>query len=180
MINLKPVIFNINHIIRWPSIHPIMPRTPQCKKTLTIAKTGVFKQSVGRAGEDFVCAHIPCETCGHKKWTNLNNVNHNFPGVDLQCMRCGTYAQVKTMRTPLTLCRNGRSWKFPTSSSTVRDTLKLHKGKVRYISVTYNANHHVTEVCVTEPLSCKNIFHTEGFIVSDNIMQYTPKILKTL
>jgi hypothetical protein len=152
-----------------------MVRTVKTVK-LIIAKTGGFKQSVGRAGEDFVCAHIPCESCGHKKWTNLNNVNHNFPGVDLQCMRCGTYAQVKTMRTPLTLCRNGRSWKFPTSSSTVRDTLKLHKGKVRYISVTYNANHHVTEVCVTEPLSCKNIFHTEGFIVSDNIMQYTPKI----
>jgi hypothetical protein len=57
----------------------------------------------------------------------------------------------------------------------------MHKGKVRYIAVTYNAKHrHVTEVCVTEPLSCKNIFHTEGFIVSDNIMQYTPKILKTL
>ena len=149
-------------------------------KMLNIAQTGVFKQSVGRAGEDFVCDHIPCESCGYKKWTNLNNVKHNFPGVDLKCMRCGTYAQVKTMCTPLTLCRNGRSWKFPTSSLTVRDTLKMHKGKVRYIAVTYNAKHQVTEVCVTEPLSCKNIFHTEGFIVSDNIMQYTPKILKTL
>ena len=46
--------------------------------------------------------------------------------------------------------------------------------------LTYNDKRRVTEVCITEPLSCKNIFHTEGFIVSDNIMQYTPKILQTL
>jgi deoxycytidylate deaminase len=43
-----------------------------------------LKQSVGRAGEDFVCAHIPCQTCGIRKWTNLNRENPNFPGVDLK------------------------------------------------------------------------------------------------
>lgn len=159
------------------------PKSNKCSnnrsnKALNIAKTGVFKQSVGRAGEDFVCDHIPCETCGFRKWINLNNVKHNFPGVDLKCVHCGTYAQVKTGNSTLIPHRTG--WKIPTSPATVRDTLKTYKLNMRYIAVTYNNKHQVTEVCVTEPLSCKNIFHTENCIVSYDLHHWTPKMLRNL
>jgi hypothetical protein len=151
---------------------------------LSIAKTGELKQSVGRAGEEFVCAHIPCQTCGIRKWHNLNKKNPNFPGVDLKCMHCGGYAQVKTGKHQLTPHRTGcphrTGWKIPTSPATVRDTLRKYKHNARYIHVAYDAKHRVSEVCVTEPLTCKNIFHTENCIVSYDLHNWTPAMLKNM
>jgi hypothetical protein len=37
---------------------------------------------------------------------------------------------------------------------------------MRYIHVTYDNKCRVTEVCVSEVLTCKNLFHTENCIVS--------------
>jgi hypothetical protein len=106
------------------------------------------KHSIGNAGEDFVCNTIPCETCGHTSWQNLNKIQMNYPGVDLYCSNCSTYVQVKTMcskngKCPLSQCSNG-AWKFPTSKNTIRETLKTLKGNIRYIAVVYDTNHFVT------------------------------------
>jgi hypothetical protein len=84
--------------------------------------------------------------------------------VDLKCLHCGTYAQVKTGRHPLTKHRTG--WKIPTSPATVRGSLQKYKRNMRYIHVTYDNKCRVTEVCVSEVLTCKNLFHTENCIVS--------------
>jgi acetone carboxylase gamma subunit len=46
--------------------------------------------------------------------------------VDLKCLHCGGYAQVKTGKHPLTPHHTG--WKMPTSPVTVRDTLRKYKG----------------------------------------------------
>ena len=149
---------------------------------LIIDKTGELKQSVGRAGEEFVCAHIPCQTCGIRKWHNLNKKNPNFPGVDLKCLHCGGYAQVKTGNGSLTHFGSTRrtGWKIPTSPATVRDTLRKYKRNMRYIHVAYDAKHRVSEVCVTEPLTCKNIFHTENCIVSYDLHNWTPAMLQSM
>lgn len=142
------------------------------------------KHSIGNAGEEFICNTIPCETCGHTKWTNLNKVQMNYPGVDLCCDYCGTYVQVKTMCSkngscPLSQASNG-AWKFPTSKNTVRETLKMLKGNIRYIAVVYDTNYNIIEVSITGLLSSKNIHYTENYIVSDDIKYYPPRILRTL
>lgn len=142
------------------------------------------KHSIGNAGEDFICNTIPCETCGHTKWTNLNKVQMNYPGVDLCCDYCGTFVQVKTMCSkngscPLSQDSNG-AWKFPTSKNTVRETLKMLKGNIRYIAVVYDTNYNIIEVSITGMLSSKNIHYTENYIVSDDIKYYPPRILRTL
>jgi len=107
-------------------------------KAVKLSIANKLKQSVGRAGEEFVCAHIPCQTCGIRKWYNLNRENPNFPGMDLKCLHCGTYAQVKTGNG--TLIPHGAGWKIPTSPATVRDTLRKYKRNMRYIHVAYDAN----------------------------------------
>jgi hypothetical protein len=142
------------------------------------------KYSIGNAGEDFVCNTIPCESCGHTSWQNLNKIQMNYPGVDLYCNNCSTYVQVKTMcskngKCPLSQCSNG-AWKFPASKNTIRETLKTLKGNIRYIAVVYDTNHFVTEVSITGLLSSKNIHYTENYIVSDDIKYYPPRILRTL
>jgi len=149
---------------------------PAKYKKLDIA--GKSKKEVGDAGEEFVCAHLPCQTCGIRKWNNLNKKNPNFPGVDLLCMHCGGYAQVKTGKHPLHPHRTG--WKIPTSPATVRDTLRKYKQNMRYIAVSYDNKCRVTEVCVTEPLTSKNLFHTENCIVSYDLHNWTPTILQSM
>ena len=142
------------------------------------------KHAIGDAGEEFICNTIPCESCGRITWTNLNKKQMNYPGVDLCCDYCGTYVQVKTMcckngGCPLSQASNG-GWKFPTSKNTVRETLKMLKNNVRYIAVVYDMNYNIIEVSITGLLSCKNIHHTENYIVSDDIKYYPPRILRTL
>ena len=132
----------------------------------------VTKRAIGDAGEDFVCNTIPCETCGHTSWRNLNKIQMNYPGVDLYCSNCSTYVQVKTM-----CSKNG---KCPASKNTIRETLKTLKGNIRYIAVVYDTNHFVTEVSITGLLSSKNIHYTENYIVSDDIKYYPLRILRTL
>lgn len=149
---------------------------PAKYKTLDIA--GKSRKKVGDAGEDFVCAHIPCQTCGIRKWRNLNKKNPNFAGVDLKCLHCGTYVQVKTGKHPLTPHLTG--WKMTTSTATVRDTLRKYKGKLRYIYVLYDKKSRVTEVCVSEVLTFKNLFHTENCIVSYDLHNWTPAMLKNM
>ena len=139
---------------------------------------GKSKKKVGDAGEKFVCEKLPCQTCGIRKWHNLNRENPNFPGVDLKCLHCGGYGQVKTGKHPLPPHHTG--WKIPTSPATVRDTLRKYKRNMRYIHVAYDAKHRVSEVCVTEPLTCKNIFHTENCIVSYDLHNWTPAMLKNM
>lgn len=136
------------------------------------------KKEVGDSGEKFVCEHLPCQTCGIRKWRNLNRENPNFPGVDLKCLHCGTYAQVKTGNG--TLIPHGAGWKIPTSPATVRDTLRKYKGKLRYYTVLYDDKGHVTEACVTEVLTFKNLFHTKNCIVSYDLHNWTPAMLKNM
>jgi hypothetical protein len=136
------------------------------------------KKEVGDAGEKFVCEHLPCQTCGIRKWYNLNKENPNFAGVDLKCLHCGDYVQVKTGKHQLIPHRTG--WKIPTSPATVRDTLRKYKGKLRYIAVLYDNKGRVTEVCVTEPLTSKNLFHTENCFVSYDLHNWTPAMLQSM
>jgi hypothetical protein len=143
---------------------------------LSIAKTGELKQSVGRAGEEFVCAHIPCQTCGIRKWYNLNKKNPNFPGVDLKCMHCGGYAQVKTGKHQLT----PHSLRFNSSHRLENTDLPCNKHNARYIYVLYDTKCRVTEVCVSEVLTFKNLFHTENCIVSYDLHHWTPAMLKKI
>ena len=145
-------------------------------KTLDIA--GKSRKEVGYVGERFVCNTIPCQTCGVRQWHNLNKNNPNFPGVDLKCLHCGTYAQVKTGKHPLTKHRTG--WKIPTSPATVRDAIQKYKRKMRYIHVAYDSKCHVTEVCVSEVITRKNLFHTENCIVSYDLHSWTPAMLQTM
>jgi len=93
-------------------------------------------------------------------------------------MHCGTYAQVKTGKHPLTPHRTG--WKIPTSPATVRDTLRKYKHNTRYIYVLYDTKCRVTEVCVSEVLTFKNLFHTENCIVSYDLHNWTPAMLKKM
>jgi hypothetical protein len=98
--------------------------------------------------------------------------------VDLKCLHCGGYAQVKTGKKPLTPHLTG--WKIPTSPATVRDTLRKYKRKLRYITISYDKKSRVTEACVTEPLTFKNLFHTENCIVSYDLHNWTPAMLKNM
>ena len=139
---------------------------------------GKSKKKVGDAGEKFVCEKLPCQTCGIRKWHNLNKKNPNFPGVDLKCMHCGGYGQVKTGKHPLPPHHTG--WKIPTSPATVRDALLKYKGKLRYYTVLYDDKGHVTEACVTEVLTFKNLFHTENCIVSYDLHNWTPAMLQSM
>jgi hypothetical protein len=166
----------------------VAKRAPRQKASMHKLKFNEFevlsKHAIGDAGEEFICNTIPCESCGRITWTNLNKIQMNYPGVDLCCDYCGTYVQVKTMCSknggcPLSQASNG-AWKFPTSKNTVRETLKMLKGNVRYIAVVYDMNYNIIEVSITGLLSCKNIHHTENYIISDDIKYYNPRILRTL
>ena len=171
-----------------PAHNPNNPKAKAKAKTKDKAKVkgiskkinvaGKSKKEVGNAGEKFVCAHLPCQTCGIRKWRNLNKKNPNFPGVDLICMNCGDYGQVKTGKHPLTPHRTG--WKMPTSPATVRDTLRKYKGKLRYYIVLYNNKGRVTEACVTEVLTFKNLFHTENCIVSYDLHNWPQAMLQSI
>jgi len=169
-----------------PAHNPNNPNKSAKAKAKTKAKgiskkldiAGKSRKEVGDIGEHFVCDHLPCQTCGIRKWCNLNKENPNFVGVDLKCLHCGGYAQVKTGKHPLTPHRTG--WKMPTSPVTVRDTLRKYKGKLRYINVLYDNKCRVSEVCVSEVLTFKNLFHTENCIVSYDLHNWTPTMLKKM
>ena len=159
------------------------------KKVLSLCIHKYHRQPIriqrGNAGEDFVCLFIPCPNCNVINWTNLNNIQKNYAGLDLECNQCGHFAQIKTScirsdgSLPFSRC-SYNSWdtiKIPTSKNTIRDTLKQYKGKVHYIGVIYNKDLSINTIAISDVLSCKDIHDTGNYIISRNTRWYSAKVL---
>lgn len=166
-------------IKKGTKIVQVVKRKPQQKMIkLDVVKyqNKTYKQAVGNAAEDLIQNCVHCQTCGKKHWKNLNDEQHNCPGVDLLCLICGDVIQIKAKAVlkngelPLTMTSTG-AYKIPTSKNTVKETLKKYRGKVRYIAVLYNADDFtVNQIAISNILSCKDIHHSGNYIVSNDTL----------
>lgn len=94
------------------------------------------RTAIGEAGEETFGRIGPCLTCGRNEgWNNLNDIQTNFPGVDLQCARCGDVVQVKTYASPIS--QNGMRMSIPVSAATIDQTLTKYKGRIRFAYIYY-------------------------------------------
>jgi hypothetical protein len=136
-----------------------------------LPKNRTYKMIIGELGEEFVCRNIQCIECGAKDFINLNEIQTNVPGVDIQCRQCLQYVQVKTFEQKsngsnhiIQMNKDDFLWddvKIPVLNRKLRNTLVQYHNNIRYYCVIYSytplKKRQVNYIAISEPLSITNL-----------------------
>ena len=137
------------------------------------------RMEIGDCGELYCIQNLACHSCNKQDFINLNDLNINTAGVDIQCRQCGEYGQVKTFQehsngtSPITLtCKNDLWWDdviIPSFTNTLKNTLIQYNNNIRYYCIVYKNTAYgkkVQYIAITECLTLKNLCNRKKAIRS--------------
>lgn len=130
------------------------------------------RSKIGKAGEKLFMDIAECH-CGACDWIDLNEIETNMKGFDVQCAACHMMYQVKSGETDI--LKEEERCRIPSGRRHIAyECLREYAGKACYVYVHYNAKDYgVDYVVMTNALNQKCIDRRSEYISLTEYWVYT-------